>query len=255
MGILRYAGGKPNMTTPTPITTFVASELDIGTTVKLMLNGSEVDFLVVNQGIPSGSSLYDASCDGTWLLMKNCYDTTKWHSKATNLYASSTFKTYLNGTFYNLFGTTEKNVIKQVKIPYVSHINRATSTISSGANGLSSYVFPLSCYEIGWTIGIYTDDDGYTEAIPVSGAKLAYFSSGNTTEANNKRIAYLNDAQYPWWLRDGLYKAGMAGVYAVSDTGAGYDYDSRIPCGVRPCIVIDSTSIFDINTLTLKEVS
>lgn len=252
MGHAIVAGGAR---ATAPVTGIMAGDLAVGSSVYLMENGVATEYLVVNQGIPSGSSLYDASCDGTWLLRKKCYDTMKWHSKATSLYASSTFKTYLNGTFYNLFGTTEKNVIKQVKIPYVSNINRATSTISSGANGLSSYVFPLSCYEIGWTIGIYTDEDGYTEAIPVSGAKLAYFSSGNTTEANNKRIAYLNDAQYLWWLRDGMYRAGMAGVYVVSDTGAGDWCGSQGSCGVRPCVVIDSTSIFDINTLTLKEVS
>ncbi len=39
----------------------------IGSKVKLNFGGSPRDFIVVHQGKPS--SLYDDSCNGTWLLM------------------------------------------------------------------------------------------------------------------------------------------------------------------------------------------
>lgn len=41
----------------------------IGSTIKLKVNGSAKDFIVVHQGKPS--SVYDDSCTGTWLLMKD----------------------------------------------------------------------------------------------------------------------------------------------------------------------------------------
>ena len=42
----------------------------VGSVVKLKFNGAMREFLVVHQGKPS--SLYDESCNGTWLLMKDC---------------------------------------------------------------------------------------------------------------------------------------------------------------------------------------
>ena len=39
----------------------------IGSTIKLKVNGSAKDFIVVHQGKPS--SVYDDSCDGTWVLL------------------------------------------------------------------------------------------------------------------------------------------------------------------------------------------
>ena len=43
----------------------------VGSTVKLKVDGSLKEFIVVHQGKPS--SMYDESCNGTWLLMKDCY--------------------------------------------------------------------------------------------------------------------------------------------------------------------------------------
>ena len=43
-------------------------DVAVGTVVKLKENGVAQDYLVVHQGLPS--SMYDASCNGTWLLRK-----------------------------------------------------------------------------------------------------------------------------------------------------------------------------------------
>ena len=79
----------------------------IGSTIKLKVNGSAKDFIVVHQGKPS--SVYDDSCNGTWLLMKDIYENRQWHSSNTNDYANSTIHSYLNSTFLNLF---ESNIKK-----------------------------------------------------------------------------------------------------------------------------------------------
>ena len=48
-----------------PSTDILASDLAVGDIVKLMENGTPVEYIVVNQGKPYDSSLYDDSCDGT----------------------------------------------------------------------------------------------------------------------------------------------------------------------------------------------
>ena len=90
--------------------------LAIGTTVRLNINNSSKEFIIVHQGKPS--SLYDDSCNGTWLLMKDIYEKRQWHSSNVNKLESSTIHSYLNSTFLNLFDSNIKNAIKQVKIPY-----------------------------------------------------------------------------------------------------------------------------------------
>ena len=86
--------------------------LPVGSTVKLNLNGTAWDWMVVHQGLPS--SIYDASCDGTWLLSKNIYENRNWNSSRVNKYESSTIHSYLNSTFLNLFDSNIKDAIKQV---------------------------------------------------------------------------------------------------------------------------------------------
>lgn len=43
----------------------------VGSTVKIKVNGTVKDFIIVHQGKPS--SVYDDSCNGTWVLMKDIY--------------------------------------------------------------------------------------------------------------------------------------------------------------------------------------
>ena len=123
-----------------PVTGVLASSLAVGSTVKLMEGGTEVEYLVVNQGIPSNSNLYDASCDGTWLLRKDIHSERQWNSSNVNDYANSTINTWLNGDFFNSFGSVEQAAIKQVKIPYRAGYG-SDGSAQSGANGLSCKVF------------------------------------------------------------------------------------------------------------------
>ena len=113
----------------------------VGSIVKLKVGGADKNFIVVHQGRPS--SLYDTSCDGTWLLMEDCYESKRWHSSNVNDYANSEIRSYLNGTFLNLFDANIKSAIKQVKLPYRAGSGYGT-TITSGANGLSTKIFLLS---------------------------------------------------------------------------------------------------------------
>lgn len=203
----------------------------VGSTVKLKVNGTAKEFIVVHQGKPS--SLYDDSCNGTWLLMKDIYENRVWQSGNINKYESSDIHTYLNNTFLNLFDSNIKDAIKQVKIPYRKN-GGSGGTNQSGANGLSCKIFLLSGYEVGWTSG----DNQY---FPQDGAKLSYFESGTGTSANNKRIANLNGSAAIWWLRSP--GAGDTGhVWFVGSDGGCDDYGRASDSyGRRPALILPST--------------
>ena len=203
--------------------------MSVGSTVKLKLGGTARDFLVVHQGLPS--SMYDSSCNGTWLLLKDIYTTRTWDG-SNNDYKNSDIHSYLNGTFLNLFDNDIKNAIKQVKIPYQNGTGSGGS-VASGANGLSCKIFLLSGYEVGFS----TSDSSY---FPRDGAKLSYFSSGTGSAANNKRIANYNGSATNWWLRS-PYTNGTYYVWYVSSSGSGNRWDCGSTCGVRPALVLDSS--------------
>ena len=205
----------------------------VGSTVKLNVNGTARDFLIVHQGKPS--SIYDNSCDGTWLLMKDCYESRQWHSSNNNDYENSTIDSYLNSTFLNLFDSNIRNAIKQVKIPYRKGAGYGT-TVTSGASGLSVKIFLLSGYEVGWT----TSDSSY---FPADGAKLAYFLSGNGSSAQSKRVANLNGSATRWWLRSPYCYSNFGSAYAFGVYSDG-DWDGNVCSnsgGIRPALILPSS--------------
>lgn len=108
----------------------------VGSSVYLKANGVNTEFLVVHQGKPS--ALYDDSCNGTWLLMKDIYKTMAWDI-SNNDYKNSDVHGYLSGTFLGLLETDIQNAIKQVKIPYRNGTGSGGTT-ASGANGLSAKI-------------------------------------------------------------------------------------------------------------------
>lgn len=201
----------------------------IGSTIKLKVNGSAKDFIVVHQGKPS--SVYDDSCNGTWLLMKDIYENRQWHSSNTNDYANSTIHSYLNSTFLNLFESNIKNAIKQVKLPYRKGSGTST-TVTSGSNGLSAKIFLLSATETSFNFSSYMPSG--------EGAELAYFKGCADNSSDSKRVAYLNGSATYWWLRSpSCYDFDIA-LY-VGSNGDWYTNLCSYSCGVRPALILPST--------------
>ena len=201
----------------------------VGSIVKIKVNGASKDFIVVQQGNPN-TSTYDSSCAGTWLLMKDIYTTSTFGNN--NSYKDSSIHTYLNGTFYNLIDSDIRAAIKQVKIPYLNGTGGGDGSLATGANGLSTKVFLLSGYEVGWTT---SDDINF----PKDGIRLAYFGSGSG--GNSKRVAYNGSSADRWWLRS-PHTDNHGSVWAVNTEGsynAGrWNYHSD---GVRPALILPST--------------
>ena len=200
----------------------------IGSTIKLKVNGSARNFIVVHQGKPS--SVYDDSCNGTWLLMQDIYENRAWHSSNTNDYANSTIHSYLNSTFLNLFESNIKNAIKQVKLPYRKGSGTST-TVTSGSNGLSAKIFLLSATETSFNFSTMPSGEG---------AELAYFKGCADNSSDSKRVAYLNGSAAYWWLRSPYcHFSGNALCVNSSGDWGNFSYCSNSR-GVRPALILPS---------------
>ena len=207
-----------------------AGDIDVGATVKINENGSPVDYIVVQQGLPG--SMYDASCDGTWLLRKDIAENRVWDAGSVNDYANSDINSYLNGDWLNRYDADVSEKIVQCKIPHVN--GTGGSAVASGANGLSVKAFLLGGYEVGWT-------KINNQYLPIDGSALSHFQ--NTSLTDPKRIAYLNGAVAYWWLRsprsdnnNDVWRVDQVGFLAAPDSNGSY--------GIRPCIILPFTFKF-----------
>lgn len=201
------------------------------------------EFLVVHQGNPD-SALYDASCDGTWLLSKNVLASKTWDEDegdpdderdwrpGDNYYGDSVMHNWwLDYEFRLSIDSNIQTAIKQVKIPYWNSVG-PDGSLASGASGLSAKIFLLSGFEVGWT----ARTNSY---IAKDGACLDYFKG--TSETDTKRIAYYNGTATAWWLRS-PYTADDGNVIVVHKVGTwSIDYctDSN---GIRPAFILDSNT-------------
>ena len=201
----------------------------VGGIVKLNENGSPLDYLVVHQGLPS--SMYDASCDGTWLLRKDIAENRSWDSGSSNVLETSDIQSYLNGDWMNRYDPDVVQAIKQVKIPYRQN-GGSGGTDRNGANGLSCKIFLLSGKEVGW-------DSSDNQYFPNDGAKLAYFLDGTGSSANRKRVAKLNGSATDWWLRS-PDTSGTDSVWNVYSSGDYNSWVANISIGSRPALILPS---------------
>lgn len=204
-----------------------AGDLEVGQEVLLHENGVPANYLVVHQGLPS--DLYDASCEGTWLLRKDIAENRVWDSGNSNVLETSDIQAYLNGDWLAKYDAGVQSAIKQIKLPYRKN-GGSGGTDQSGANGLSCKIFLLSGYEAGFR----TSDNQY---FPVDGAKLSYFDAGTGSSALNKRIAKLNGSATNWWLRS-PYTSDTASAWRVLTNGNCNYSSCSVSFGLRPALIL-----------------
>lgn len=208
-------------------------EVPVGSTVKIAVNSTDYDWLVVHQGLPS--SKYDESCNGVWLLMENAYQAMTFGT--TSAYGYSAINTYLKSTFYSQIDADIQSVIKQVKIPYTNGPGNSGIAVG-GANGYTTKVFLLSGTEVNIS----------PEYMNVEGSKLAYFSS------NARRIAYSGGSAVAWWLRSPR-NGTDATIHVITKSGGSDTYGYSWSAYVRPCMIlpadleVDADGKVSVNTV------
>lgn len=187
----------------------VLGSLAVGSVVKLDLDGVATEFLVVNQGMPSG--LYDVSCNGTWLLMKEACELRCFYSNGTNDYGASTIHRYLNGELVGHFSPEIQACMRTVKIPY--RPGTANTTVYSGAQGLAAKLFLLSGYELGYVTST-------SNPMPVDGSLLQYFASPDAAE--RRKVIHRGAVTHSWARSPrtdttGVWYINAAGTLSTSD--------------------------------------
>lgn len=198
--------------------------LAVGSTVKIAVDGKDYDWLVVHQGLPG--SMYDASCNGTWLLMKDIYTKMKFDSRS-NLFVNSSLLQYLNTTFHDAIDANVRKLIKVATIPYIAKNN--TNAASSG--NLRAWVFLLSMTEVGFV-------DTASSNMPIEGAKLRYFNS-------RSKIAYFGEEAAAWWSRTPYAVFNRNVWYIESNGDSAYSDVIGFSCGVRPCMILPQDALVD----------
>lgn len=211
------------------------SELEIGSSVYMNINGIPTEFIVVQQGNPD-ESIYDSSCDGTWLLAKETYGEKKDWGRPTednmlayiNDYSKSGIHNYLNNEVLPLFENS--SAIKQVKLPYNTGLTDGNTL--QGTNGLLTSIFILSVREYGHTL-----ENDWIWKESYDGVCLSYFSTNDVPlKGIWTRTPYkINDTDrvHAWycgsWIKD-------------------FDYD-RIDKnkGICPALILSSDTLFDDN--------
>ena len=209
------------------------SDVAVGTLVKLNESGSPINYIVVHQGLPD--SMYDASCNGTWILRQDIARNEVWSATNTNTIANSSIQSYLNNDWINQYDVNIRNAIKQVKIPYCPGMG--SSQINSGANGLSCKLFLLGCKELGFT----QSDNAY---LPNDGVKLAYFELGTGSNAIKKRVAKLNGVNSYWYPRSSV-TIDAVNVYYIDTTGALQITAAMQNYGLRPAMILSNNLAID----------
>ena len=236
--------------TGTPI-----GSLPVGSSVYMNVSGVRKEFLIVNQGNPD-TSMYDSSCNGTWLLMKDAYEQRAFSTanENPNQYTeSSQMQQYLNGDFFAKFDSDIQGIIKQVILPSRKYGGNAgdgyTSPVYKGANGVSAKIFLLSFTELG--------GGSYNGSVEGEGVTLSYFSDcgENHSSAQPKRVANMNGSPVYWWIRtpgfgisadaDSLLVryTGSVDVSEVSNK-ASNNVNGKPYC-IRPALILSSKTLVD----------
>ena len=210
----------------------------VGSTIKLNLNGSPREFLIMHQGNPS-TGMYDASCNGTWVRMKEAYENRQWDS-SNNDYANSDVDAWLNGAFLNMLDQDiREQGVKQVKIPYRPG-SGYSSNVNTGANGLSRKAFLLGMREMGLSPS-YSPNDGVT---------LAYYSGGGT------KVINLNGSPAHAWSRSPYANVSLDCDYVccVEADGSASGWSCSNSFAVAPALILDSElSVSDDGTVSTNE--
>ncbi len=200
--------------------------LAVGSSVFFNVDGTPREFIVVHQGNPD-PTVYDESCDGIWLLMKDIYALGGFDS-SYNDYEDSDMHSYLNGTFLGYLDSNIQSAIKQVKIPYTNGSGNGGS-LATGSDGLSTKMFLLSYTEVG-----FSGSDANAE-----GVVLDYFNG----VADVIRIGLKEAGAYKWWLRS-PYTGNNFYTWNVSTTGTAGVERPNTSIGIRPAFILPSD--FDV---------
>lgn len=200
----------------TPMAGTPLGSLAEGTLIKILENGSPVEFYVAKQNYEQGLN----GAGRVLTVRKDVYANREWDAGYVNAYSSSDINNWLNGTYKNVLSGPVQAMMSTTSFYYTP--GNGNETVRS----LERSVFALSITELGQT----------TPSVNVEGSPLPI--------AATLKIAYLNGSAVTQWARSPalgttrgagfLTENGVFGFYLVAT-----DY------GARPCFTLPSTALVD----------
>ena len=203
------------------------SALAVGSTITLEVGGSAASFLIVHQGNPDPAR-YDASCDGTWLMMDDVavYDRLMGDFDFPN----SGPGIWLNEDFFDTLSADVQALVKQIRLPYYFN------GLRTGADGALCKIFMPTPIELGGA------DD--VAGRPVDSAVLAYFADCGGDGAAAARVANYQGHTESYWTRTPNTTGTNQGWY-VTKTGAIASQPNGTNDGLRPMMILPDTLLVD----------
>lgn len=220
--------------------------LEVGTVITI---GSVGDFIVVHQGNPD-ASVYDGSCNGTWLLLNAAYQSGNYKhvfdNRSSN-YNGSSISDWLKSTFDNLFSDLVKPRILSVKLPYYDMDSYKERWLNEG---FSCKSFLPSICEFGFD---YLEINSKNSGAPHDGAVLGYFKSitnGDLRYPHPKRAI-----PQTCWYRSPYVDKYISGGYAFCTVNDGHAVSRVVTSqyAIRPMIIMDKYTPIDGDEIAIVE--
>lgn len=205
------------------------STATVGQEINLPVNGVMTPHIVVHIGNPD-PELYDASCDGVWLLRKDIVENGQWNASNVNTLSGSTIMTTMQG-YVDDYDSTVQAAIQTVKIPYCP--GNGDFDVQTLGNGFECKMFPLGFTEFGYTSSIPQG-----EYLVADGACLQYFSG--TSETDGKRST---PTATPQWSRTPYARPATPSEYVwyLTVQGGSSQAPANTSFAFRPCFTLPST--------------
>ena len=194
----------------------------VGSIITSRIDGRNYSFIIVHHGKPS--SVYDDSCDGTWVVINDCYTLAQYGESP--YYKDSFVNTGINNDIIKIFENGLKGVVKPVKIPYTD----SSGTVMSGSDGLATNLFLLSATEVGLSGSDFKEE----------GATLDYFKD----KQSSTRIANYNSSPQAWALRTPVSPID-SNIVSINTQGDKENIAADSNTGIRFAFVVYSSCMVD----------
>ena len=209
----------------TPIAGTPLSQLAEGTLIKILENGSPVEFYLAKHS-------YEPSLNGEGrelVVRKDVYDQRQWNSSNANAWANCVLRSWLNSNYKNLFSSAVQALIGTTTYYYTP------GNGSWGVTTRSDAVFSLSGAELN---GSHENCNVEGTALPIwSTLRLAYNSSG--------------DRSFQWTRSPATSNTSSAWAFDTIPEFGGFGVNTEI--GSRPCFTLPDTARVDAELSLIEE--
>lgn len=200
-------------TNATPVAGTPLSQLAEGTLIKILENGSPVEFYLAKHNYESGLN----GAGRELVVRKDCYDEGTYSSKAGQSYPECALNAWCSNTYLGVFSEYLQSKIGNTTFPVVG---------AAGQLVYTAPVFILSLAEFGWPD--YPEAPTEGASLPIASVLLPQWPEGKTQWT---RTIADNNYDSAWIINVGV--PGMTNTHPTQTTRTGNNWWRR-PCFTLP---------------------